>query len=78
MNIARTVASAFGGPRALARALGHKFPTTVYYWVETGLIPTEHWPAIEVAAADVGADHITAEWIGQQTGKQVASDRGAA
>jgi len=78
MNIARTVASAFGGPRALARALGHKFPTTVYYWIETGFIPTEHWPAIEAAAASVGGKHITAEWIGQQTGKQIAADRGAA
>ena len=41
MNAAASVIDKFGGVRALARTLGHKHPSTVQGWRDSGIIPAQ-------------------------------------
>jgi hypothetical protein len=43
-----------GGLTALSRALGHRYPTTVQHWKESGLVPSKHIPDVIVAAKTLG------------------------
>jgi DNA-binding transcriptional regulator YdaS (Cro superfamily) len=43
------IASLWGSPSKFARAIG-KTPSTVQRWLESGIIPAEHHPAIAEAA----------------------------
>ena len=48
-NQARRVVEAFGGTRACAAALRHRWPSTVHSWVSKGVIP--EWRRDEVVKA---------------------------
>lgn len=49
-NPVRLIAVRFGGQRALARALGHRNPTTVCGWVKRAAVPTRQIPRVIAAA----------------------------
>ena len=50
MTQAQYIIDRFGGNSALARALGHKFPSTVQRWKDSGFIPSRHHQAVLDAA----------------------------
>jgi len=53
MTQADYIISKFGGIRPMARALGHKSPSTVQYWKKTGWISAPQQSVVlEVAARD--------------------------
>ena len=54
MNAATRVIGKFGGVRALARTLGHKHPTTVQGWRDSGYIPAQRQREVLDAAARLG------------------------
>lgn len=43
----------FGGLTAMSRALGHRNPTTVQRWKESGTIPPKRYPEILDAGANL-------------------------
>jgi hypothetical protein len=51
VNIARTITALFGGILPMSRALGHKNPSTVQGWCQTGVIPVRWKKDVETAAA---------------------------
>jgi len=56
MTQAEHIISKFGGLTALAKALGHKHPSTVQGWKSRGFIPPRHYPAIRNAAERLGQE----------------------
>jgi len=52
----QTVIHKFGGVSALARALNHRWPTTVSKWRKLGSIPSRHMPLIMERARELGID----------------------
>lgn len=70
VTVVGLVLKRFGGLTALARALGHRNPTTVQGWKETGAIPPKHWPMIEKAAFERGFLDMTARWLGEMHAQQ--------
>lgn len=46
----------FGGLTGLARALGHRHPSTVQRWKQSGLIPARHQDAVLDAARAAGIE----------------------
>lgn len=46
----------FGGVSALAKALGHRHPSTVQGWKAKGIIPPRRYIEILVAAREHGVD----------------------
>lgn len=54
MNTAAIVIEKFGGVRALAKTLGHKHPTTVQGWRESGFIPAQRQREVLDAAERLG------------------------
>lgn len=56
MNTAENVILKFEGMAALARALGHKNPTTVQGWKQRGVIPARQIPGVLDAAKREGID----------------------
>ena len=48
-NEAEAIINEFGGLTKMARALGHKYVTTVQGWRDSGRIPP--WRRLEIAAA---------------------------
>lgn len=69
-SIAEIVIKRFGGLTALARALGHKYPTTVQGWRESGKIPPKQWPNIEKAAFERGYLELSVRWLGEAHANQ--------
>jgi len=63
MTPAERIIDQFGGLSALARALGHKNPTTVQGWKERGVIPLRRWSAVKAAAAKEGIEIEDADFI---------------
>lgn len=55
-NQAQFIADRFGGPPALAEALGLPYPRVSYWCRRARFIPEEHRPAVLRAAADLGKD----------------------
>jgi hypothetical protein len=52
MNNAERIIAKFGGLTALAKLLGHKFPTTVQYWKKAGFIPARQQQLVLKAARE--------------------------
>ena len=50
VNTAENIIDRFGGISALARALGHKHPTTVQGWKDRGVIPARQQAVVLKAA----------------------------
>ena len=50
MNTAERIIERFGGISALARALGHRHPTTVQGWKQRGVIPARRQADVLAAA----------------------------
>ena len=63
MNPAEIVITKFGGLSALARALGHKHPTTVSGWRGAKLIPARQMPHVLAAARKHGIALDAAELV---------------
>jgi hypothetical protein len=53
----------FGGITALARALGHKHPTTVQGWKDRKFIPAKHQADVLNKARDLGLDLTTDDFF---------------
>lgn len=70
LSVAGIVIKRFGGLTAFARALGHRNPTTIQRWGETGKIPSKHWPAVENAAFERGYLEFTVRWLGEAHANQ--------
>jgi len=60
MGYSRKIIEKFGGGYALSKLLGHKHPSKVYYWKETGRIPQKHWSVLKDLAVEQGFE-LTAE-----------------
>lgn len=56
MTYVETIISKFGGLRAMAKALGHKHPTTVQGWKVSGRIPSWRMAEIREAANIAGIE----------------------
>ncbi len=54
MKPAERIILKFGGPSAMARALDHRFPTTVQGWKQRGYIPGPQHRAVYMAARREG------------------------
>lgn len=54
MTQAEQIIAKCGGVNALARALGHKHPTTVSSWHRRGWIPARQQPVVLEAAKALG------------------------
>jgi hypothetical protein len=52
MTQAQRVIDKFGGLSAMAKALGHKHPTTVQGWKDRGFIPSSRHREVLAAAKD--------------------------
>jgi hypothetical protein len=63
MTQAETIAQKFGGVAALARALGHRHPTTVQGWVTRGFIPARQQQAVLTAAQKNAVDVSPADFF---------------
>lgn len=53
MSQATYIIDRFGGVTALARALGHRWPSTVQEWKRSGFIPPRHYEAILTAGIEL-------------------------
>lgn len=53
----------FGGLTALARALGHKHPTTVQGWKDRGLVPSHQIPLVIAAGRERGIELTPADFF---------------
>lgn len=69
MTPAEHIISKFGGLSATARALGHKHPTTVQGWRESGIIPARQQPLVLAAARAQGLDIGPADFFAEQATK---------
>lgn len=56
MTPAERIIARFGGPTALARALGHKYPTTVSGWLSRKRIPAWQQDAVLRAARQLNVN----------------------
>jgi hypothetical protein len=56
MTVAANVIEKFGGLSRLARALGHKNPTTVQGWQDSGFIPAHRMAEVLAAAKREGIE----------------------
>lgn len=56
MTQAELIIEKFGGMIFLARALGHKWPTTVQGWKENGCIPMQYHERIFEAARELAIE----------------------
>lgn len=54
MSAAASIIERFGGLTQLARALGHKHPTTVQGWKDRGIIPARRQVDVLAAAKRLG------------------------
>jgi len=69
MDTVSSIIDRFGGLHAMARALGHKHPTTIQGWKERGIVPARQQRVVLDAAKAAGIelsadDLITAEAAG--------------
>jgi hypothetical protein len=62
-NRAAQIIDRFGGVSALARALGHKWPTTVQGWKTRGVIPAGQQQKILDAARKSGIGLVPADFF---------------
>ena len=69
-SYAEIVIARFDGIRGMARALGHRNPTTVQRWQATGFIPSRHWPRIQELAFARGWLDLTVRWLGEAHAQQ--------
>lgn len=69
MSQAEFIIEKFGGITALARALGHKHPTTVQGWKERGFIPSPQQDGVLEAAQAVGVDLEPADFFTGPSGR---------
>lgn len=56
MTYADRIIEKFGGINPMARALGHKNPSTVQGWKERGVIPSKQHEAVWQAARSQGIE----------------------
>ncbi len=56
MSQAELIIEKFGGVTALARALDHKFPTTVQGWKARGFVPAPQQARVLNAGRELGLD----------------------
>lgn len=63
MTQAEHIISKFGGLAALAKALGHRHPSTVQGWKERGFVPAPQQQAVLDAAKDNGVKLAPADFF---------------
>ena len=56
MNYVRNIVDEFGGMTPMSKALGHRHPTTVQGWLNSGRIPRWRRHEVKVAADREGVD----------------------
>ena len=61
---AERIIDKFGGISALARALGHKHPTTVQGWKDRKFIPARHQTEVLKRARELGIDLVADDFFG--------------
>ena len=77
MKPSERIVDLFGGIHAMARSLGHKYPSTVQGWRERGYIPARRMDEVLRAAVRMGIDLTPADFLEQPgpfVGRGAASD----
>jgi len=64
MDTVSEIIGRFGGLHAMARALGHRYPTTIQGWKQRGVIPARQQRAVLEAAKAAGIHLSAAEIVG--------------
>lgn len=64
---AKRIIQKFGGVNPLARALGHRNPTTVQGWMNRGFIPPRQHNGVWEAAQREGVDLLLADFAAVST-----------
>lgn len=73
MTQAERIIQKFGGTAALARALGHNYPTTVQAWKSSGTIPFKHHQQIFDVASQSGIDLSASDFMVIDTAQESAA-----
>lgn len=56
VTVAERIIDAFGGVANMADLMGHKYPSRVQYWKESGRIPAQNQPEVMRVAEREGID----------------------
>ena len=71
---AKTIIAKFGGLTALARALGHRHPTTVQGWLKSGFVPARQQVLVIEAAKREGIAIEAADFFPAQKAPTAGSE----